>query len=227
MARGVADIGIVGLNEVEEKMFDVEIAYRLGFGKCRMSLAIPKKDEYQGLSYFDGKRVATSYPNILRKYFDENGIAADIEEIAGSVEIAPAIDMADAIFDIVSSGGTLISNGLKEVETILRCEAVLVANKEIDEDKRTILNQLIFRIESIMRSRGKKYMLINIPNDKIEEALALLPGMKSPTLLPLADKNWSSLHAVVAEDRIWESVEALKAIGAEDILVLSLEKMIL
>lgn len=227
VARGVADIGIVGLNEVEEKMFDVEIAHKLGFGRCRLSLAIPKGDEYNGIEYFEGKRVATSYPVILRNFFNEKGISADIEEIAGSVEIAPAIDMSDAIFDIVSSGGTLVSNGLKEVENVLNCEAVLIANKSIDDEKRATLNQIIFRIESIRRSKGKKYLLINIPNIKIDEALALLPGMKSPTLLPLANKEWSSLHAVIDESELWNSIEKLKAIGAEDILVLSLEKMIL
>ncbi len=228
VSRGVADIGIVGLNEVCEKsQYPIDIIYELGFSRCRLSLAIPKGDEYNGVEYFNNKRVATSYPVILADYFARQGVNAEIEEIAGSVEIAPAIDMADAIFDIVSSGGTLVTNGLKEVEKVLECQAVLVASKNLEPQKQAILDQMIFRIESLMRSKGKKYLLINIPNSKIDEALALLPGMKSPTLLPLANKEWSSLHAVVDQTQLWDTIEKLKAIGAEDILVLSLEKMIL
>lgn len=227
VSNGIADLGIVGLNEVEEKGFDVNILYELGFGKCRLSLAVPKNEEYDGLSYFNGKKVATSYPKILKKFFNENNISCDIEEIAGSVEIAPSIGMTDAIFDIVSSGGTLVSNGLVEVEKVMYSQAVLIGNKNMAPEKMDTISQLIFRFESILRSRGKKYILVNIPNEKIEEALKIIPSMKSPTLLPLADKKWSAIHTVIDEDLIWEKTEQLKKIGAEDILILSLEKMIL
>lgn len=181
---GVADLGVVGLNEVEEKGFDVEIVHRLGFGKCRLSLAVPKTEPYEGLSYFEGKRVATSYPVILSRFFREKGIAAEIHEIAGSVEIAPSVGMADAIFDIVSSGGTLVTNGLKEVEQVLFSEAVLIGGRALSDDKRQILSQLLFRIEAVERSRGLKYVLMNLPHAKIPEAVRILPGMKSPTILP-------------------------------------------
>ncbi len=227
VAMGVADVGIVGLNEVEEKGFDVDIAHKLGFGKCRISLAVPKSEEYNGLSYFNGKRIATSYPVILSKFFKENNINAEIHEIAGSVEIAPSVGMADAIFDIVSSGGTLVTNGLREVEKVMFSEAVLIANKNLNEEKQQLLSQLLFRFESVERSKGMKYVLMNLPHAKIEEAIAILPGMKSPTILPLAQEGWSSIHVVINERELWGKIEALKAIGAEDILVLSLEKMIL
>lgn len=227
VSMGVADIGIVGLNEVEEKQFPVEIAHKLGFGKCRISLAVPKADRYDGLSYFNGKRIATSYPVVLNKFFKEKGISAEIHEIAGSVEIAPSVGMADAIFDIVSSGGTLITNGLREVEKVLFSEAVLISNPGLSEEKKQILSQLLFRFEAIERSRGMKYVLMNLPEDKINDVISLLPGMKSPTILPLAQKGWSSIHVVINERELWSKIEALKAIGAEDILVLSLEKMIL
>ena len=220
VSMGVADVGIVGLNEVEEKGFDVKIAHKLGFGKCRISLAIPKADAYDGIGYFNGKRVATSYPVILSRFFKENGINAEIHEIAGSVEIAPSVGMADAIFDIVSSGGTLVTNGLKEGEKVLFSEAVMIS-------KRQILSQLLFRIESVERSRGMKYVLLNLPHEKIDEAIRILPGMKSPTILPLAQEGWSSIHVVINERELWSKIEQLKTIGAEDILVLSLEKMIL
>lgn len=226
VAAGVADIGIVGENEVAEKGAIVNCVHKLGFGKCRISLAIPKADEYESLDYFNNKRIATSYPNILKKFFAENNITAEIEEIAGSVEIAPAVNIADAIFDIVSSGGTLVSNGLKEVVKAFYSEAVLVANPNLSTEKMEIVNQLIFRFESIERSRGKKYILLNVENSKIDEVLEILPSMKSPTLLPLANKEWSSIHAVVNEDLLWEMIGKLKEMGAEDILVLSLEKMI-
>lgn len=225
--RGVADIGIVGLNEYLEKECKADIVNRLGFSKCRLSLAIPKSVDYQGLEYFNGKRIATSYPIILRDYLNEKGITAEIEEIAGSVEIAPTVGLADAIFDIVSSGGTLVSNGLKEVEVAVRSEAVLIARPGLCEEKQCLLDQLLFRIESIKRSRGKKYILMNLPTDKIADATAILPGVKSPTVLPLAAEGWSSIHAVVDEVTLWQNIEELKAIGAEDILVLALEKMIL
>ena len=227
VSMGVADIGIVGLNEVEEKGFDVEIAHKLGFGKCRLSLAVPKTEEYVDVNYFNGKRIATSYPVILSRFFKEKGIAAEIHEIAGSVEIAPSVGMADAIFDIVSSGSTLVTNGLKEVEKVLFSEAVMIANKSLSDEKKKILSQLLFRIESVERSRGMKYVLLNLPHEKIDEAIRILPGMKSPTILPLAQEGWSSIHVVINERELWDKIEQLKAIGAEDILVLSLEKMIL
>lgn len=227
VSMGVADIGIVGLNEVEEKGFDVEIAHKLGFGKCRLSLAVPKTEEYVDVNYFNGKRIATSYPVILSRFFKEKGIAAEIHEIAGSVEIAPSVGMADAIFDIVSSGSTLVTNGLKEVEKVLFSEAVMIANKSLSDEKKKILSQLLFRIEAVERSRGMKYVLLNLPHEKINEAIRILPGMKSPTILPLAQEGWSSIHVVINERELWDKIEQLKAIGAEDILVLSLEKMIL
>lgn len=225
--RGVADIGIVGLNEYEERQCGATIAHKLGFGKCRLSLAIPKGETYTGLEYFNGKRIATSYPVILRKFLAEKKIEAEIEEIAGSVEIAPAVGLADTIFDIVSSGGTLVSNGLKEVEAAMQSEAVLIATPGLSAEKQALLDQLLFRIESVERSRGKKYILMNIPTAQIPAATAVLPGVKSPTILPLAEEGWSSMHAVVDERTLWEKIEQLKAIGAEDILVLALEKMIL
>lgn len=227
VASGVADIGFVGMNEIEEKGMNVDVIHRLGWGKCRLSLAVSKEVNFTSLDYFNGKRVATSYPNILERFFKENNISADIEEIAGSVEIAPAVGMADAIFDIVSSGGTLISNGLKEVYTVMKSEAALIATPNLCAEKRALMEQLIFRFESVERSKGKKYVLLNIPNESIEEALTILPSMKSPTLLPLAQKGWSSIHAVVDEKVLWDRIEQLKKIGAEDILVLSLEMMVL
>lgn len=225
--RGVADIGIVGLNEVREKQCRAKIVRNLGFGKCRLSLAIAKAESYSGVEYFNGKRIATSYPVILKDFLDSKGIKAEIEEIAGSVEIAPAVGLADSIFDIVSSGGTLVSNGLKEVEVAMRSEAVLIARNDLSADKEQILNDIIFRIESIERSRGKKYILMNIPTESLTAATAILPGVKSPTILPLAQSGWSSMHAVVEEKTLWDKISQLKAIGAEDILVLALEKMIL
>lgn len=227
VAAGIADLGIVGHNEVMEKCENVKEIFNLGFGKCRLSLAIPKTETYTGLSYFNGKKVATSYPVILQKFFDENGIDAIIEEIAGSVEIAPSIGLTDSIFDIVSSGSTLVSNGLVEVEKVLDSEAVVVANPSMGSEKEEAVADLLFRFESVKRSRGKKYILVNIPNYKIKEALTIIPSMKSPTLLPLADKNWSAIHTVIDEEDIWEKCYQLKKIGAEDILILSLEKMIL
>ncbi len=226
VAMGVADIGIVGQNESAEKGFDVEEVLPLGFGGCRISLAVSKSVEYTGLEYFNGKRVATSYPIILKKFFAEKGINAEIHEIAGSVEVAPAVGMADAIFDIVSSGGTLVSNGLVEVEKVFFSEAVLIANKGLDGEKRQIMEQLKFRMSTILESRNMKYVLMNLPADKVEEATKLLPGMRSPTVLPLAQEGWCSIHTVLNESTLWASVEQLKAIGAEGILVLSLENMI-
>ncbi len=226
VAMGVADLGIVGLNEVEEKRQEVDIVHRLGFGRCRLSLAIPKGENYAGLSWFDKRRVATSYPRILSAFFARAGVRADIHEIAGSVEIAPSVGMADAIFDIVSSGSTLVSNGLIEVEQVLHSEAVMISGRSLGDDKRQLLEQLVFRFESVERSRGMKYVLMNIPCDKVNQAVAILPGMKSPTILPLAQEGWCSLHVVIGESELWEKIGLLKKAGAEDILVLALEKMI-
>ncbi len=226
VSMGVADIGIVGLNEVAEKGYDVEQVLGLGFGGCRISLALPKTVDYTGLEYFNGKRVATSYPEILKKFFDENNITAEIHTIAGSVEVAPAVGMADAIFDIVSSGGTLVSNGLVEVEKIFYSEAVLIANQGLSAEKREILNQLVFRFNTILESKSMKYLLMNLPVDKVNEVVALVPGMRSPTVLPLAQDGWCSIHVVISESRLWDSIEKFKALGAEGILVLSLENMI-
>ncbi len=226
VAMGVADIGIVGMNEVEEKSLNTKVMHKLGFSKCRISLAIPKSSEYPGLEYFNGKRVATSYPAILKKYFKSKGISAQIHTITGSVEVAPSVGMADAIFDIVSTGGTLITNGLKEVEKIFFSEAVLIANPSIDKEKRATVTQLISRFESVERSRGMKYLLMNLPLDKLDEATGILPGMRSPTVLPLAQPGWCSIHVVVEERELWPKMEKLKAIGAEGILVLSLEKIL-
>lgn len=226
VAMGVADIGIVGLNEVLEKEQDVDVRMKLGFGACRLSLAVPKSAEYTDIRWFEGKRVATSYPVILRNYFSENGIHAFVHEIAGSVEVAPAVGMADAIFDIVSSGGTLIQNGLVEEETVIRSEAVLIAHPHLDAEKEEEIGKLMFRFRSIIDSKGMKYVLMNLPKQRIDEAVALLPGMKSPTVMPLADKEWVSLHVVLHENDLWDKIEQLKNIGAADILVLALENVI-
>lgn len=226
VAMGVADIGIVGLNEVIEKEQDVEVLMKLGFGACRLSLAVPKEVDYPGLKWFEGKRVATSYPVILRKFFADNGINAQVHQIAGSVEVAPAVGMADAIFDIVSSGGTLIQNGLREEETVTFSEAVLISTPNLDDDKNREIEKLKFRFQSILESRGMKYVLFNLPKNKIDETVAILPGMKSPTILPLANPEWVSLHVVLHEDILWEKIEQLKNIGATDILVLALENVI-
>lgn len=226
VAGGVADVGIVGENEMLEKNEKVVIAKRLGFSKCRLSLAIPKDDEYKGLEYFNGKKIATSYPEILKSYFAKNGIEAEIHVINGSVEIAPGIGLADAIFDIVSSGSTLVSNRLKEVEVVVYSEAVLVANPNLSETKKAILEALIFRMESVQRAEKKKYILLNAPNEKLAEIESYLPGMKSPTVMPLAEEGWSSVHSVIEEKDFWEIIGKLKAAGAQGILVIPIEKMI-
>ncbi|WP_346860034.1 ATP phosphoribosyltransferase [uncultured Draconibacterium sp.] len=226
VADGVADIGVVGENEMAEKNENVVIAKRLGFSKCRLSLAIPKSIEYSGIEFFEGKKIATSYPVILKKFLDEKNIKAEIHVISGSVEIAPGIGLADAIFDIVSSGSTLVSNRLKEVEVVMQSEAVLIANPNLSAEKQEILDELIFRIESVQRAEGKKYILLNVPNEKIEEITGLLPGMKAPTLVPLAKEGWSSMHSVIEEDDFWEVIGRLKKAGAEGILVIPIEKMI-
>lgn len=226
VADGVADIGVVGENEMLEKDENVVVAKRLGFSKCRLSLAIPKSIDYKGVEFFNGKKIATSYPVILKKYLAENNINAEIHVISGSVEIAPGIGLADAIFDIVSSGSTLVSNRLKEVEVVMKSEAVLIANPNLSAEKQEILDELIFRIESVQRAEGKKYILLNVPNDKVEEITNLLPGMKAPTLVPLAQEGWSSMHSVIDEDDFWEIIGKLKKAGATGILVVPIEKMI-
>ena len=226
VAMGVADIGIVGLNEIVEKDEHVKRILDLGFGACRLSIAIPREADYTGTAWLNGKRVATSYPRILGKFFADNGIDAEIHEIAGSVEIAPAVGMSDAIFDIVSSGGTLVQNGLREVEQVFFSEAVLIATPGLQEDKLEEIDKLKFRLNSILDSRGMKYVLMNLPRTSLDQAVKMLPGMKSPTLLPLTDPEWCSLHVVIPESELWGKIEMLKSIGAEDILVLNLENII-
>ncbi len=224
--QGSADLGIVGYNEVAETGADVKVVRKMGFGACRLSLAIPKDQEYTGPKFFEGKRIATSYPNVLQGWLKANGVNAKIQKIMGSVEISPAAGLADAIFDIVSSGGTLVSNGLKEVEAVLTSEAVLVARKGLEPEKQAILDKILFRLDAVMESGGKKYILMNIPNDKLPEAVKILPAMRSPTVMPLAAEGWCSLHSVVEERELWDKIEKLKALGAEGILVLHLDKVI-
>lgn len=224
--QGVADIGILGENEVWEKGKAVKVIQQLGFAGCRMSLAIPKDESYTDLTYFEGKRIATSYPKILLDFFNRNNIQVYIEEISGSVEIATSIGLADAVFDIVSTGSTLLMNGLKEVETVVKSEAVLIANPNLTEAKQAILNKLLFRIQSVREGKQNKYILLNAPNSAIESICAILPGMKSPTVLPLVNEGWSSLHSVIQEDDYWEIIEQLKNLGAEGILIIPIEKMI-
>lgn len=226
VANGVADLGILGLNEVEEKDQDVAIVKQLGFAGCRLSLAIQKDVNYTGLAWFNGKKVASSYTTIVKKFFKEKGISATTEEIGGSVEIAPGIGLADGICDIVSTGSTLIMNGLKEVETIMYSEAVLISNPALNQEKKEILEKLLFRIEAVQNASKNKYILLNAPNDKIEEISALLPGMKSPTVLPLAEEGWSSLHSVIEENDFWNVIDQLKDAGAQGILVSPIEKLI-
>ncbi|MEG1642614.1 MAG: ATP phosphoribosyltransferase [Bacteroidales bacterium] len=227
VASGIADIGIVGLNEYIEKAKVATIIKELDFSKCRLSLAIPKDVEYKGLNWFAGKKIATSYPNILNNFLVKNGIKSDIHIITGSVEIAPGIGLADAIFDIVSSGSTLVSNQLKEVEVVVESQAVLIANNNLTEAKKEILDELLFRIEAVLAADGKKYILMNVPSDSMDEILAILPGIKSPTVMPLAQPGWCSVHAVLPEKRFWEIINKLKSAGAEGILVLNIEKMVL
>lgn len=227
VATGVADVGIVGENEFVEKKEGSLITKRLGFSKCRLSLAIPKDIDYFDLNWFHSKTIATSYPHILNKYLADNSIKSEIHVISGSVEIAPSIGLADAIFDIVSSGSTLVSNRLKEVAVVMQSEALLIANNSLSEEKQAILDELIFRIESVQFAEGKKYILLNAPNDKVEDIISLLPGMKSPTVMPLAESGWSSIHSVISEKQFWDIIGRLKALGAEGILVIPIEKMIL
>ena len=227
VASGVADLGIVGENEFIERNEDADIIYRLGFSKCRLSLAIPKEIEYNGVQWFNGKKIATSYPYILQQYLDKQQIEADIHLITGSVEIAPGIHLADAIFDIVSSGSTLISNNLKEVETVMKSEALLIGNKALNEEKKEILEELLFRIRAVKAAEDKKYILMNVPNDRLKEITEALPGIKSPTIMPLATEGWSSIHTVLDQKCFWEIIGKLKALGAQGILVLPIEKMVL
>lgn len=227
VADGVADIGIAGENVVLEKGFDLPVAERLGFAKCRLSLAVKREETYTGLGWFEGKKIATSYPVVLQKFLSEKGISAGIEEISGSVEIAPSIGLAEAVCDIVSTGSTLLANGLKEVETILLSEAVLVSHPHLPKGKQAILDKLLFRMRAVDNASRNKYILLNAPNGAIEEISAILPGVKSPTLLPLATEGWSSLHSVVREDDFWEVIDRLKEAGAEGILVCPIEKMVM
>ncbi len=222
----VADIGFVGENVVYEKKKKIDVVEKLGFGKCRLSLAVRRNEEYTGVQFLSGKKIATSYPVILSDFLKEKGIAAEIHEISGSVEIAPGIGLADAICDLVSSGSTLFMNGLQETETILQSQAVLVKNKNLAPAKQQLLNRLLFRIQSVKKARNNKYILLNAPNDKLAEIISLLPGMKSPTVLPLAEEGWSSVHSVLNENDFWDIIEQLKAAGAQGILVVPIEKMI-
>lgn len=227
VADGVSDIGIVGENEYAEKNKNVEIVKRLGFSKCRLSLAIPKAVEYTGVEWFNSKVIATSYPEILKKYLTENNVTAEIHLITGSVEIAPGIGLSDAIFDIVSSGSTLVTNHLKEVEVVMKSEAVLIANPNLSTEKKEILEELLFRLDAVQLAEDKKYVLMNVPSENIKEIVEVIPGMRSPTVMPLAKEGWSSLHAVISEKGFWEIIGKLKNLGAEGILVIPIEKMIM
>lgn len=227
VATGVADLGIVGQNEFEERHEDAQVVRKLGFSKCRLSLAIPKAVNYTGLEWFQGKKIATSYPGILSRFMEQKGIKSDIHVITGSVEISPGIGLADAIFDIVSSGSTLVSNNLAEVEVVMKSEALLIGNKDMSAEKREILDELLFRIEAVKAAEDKKYVMMNVPTDRIQEVCEVLPGTKAPTIMPLATEGWSSVHTVVDEKRFWETISKLKEIGAEGILVMPIEKMIL
>lgn len=227
VASGIADVGVVGENEYEERQEAADIIKRLDFSKCRLSLAIPKAVDYPGVEWFNGKKIATSYPGILKRFLDKNNIKAEIHVITGSVEIAPGIGLADCIFDIVSSGSTLVSNNLSEVEVVMKSEAILIGNKNLCAEKRAILDELLFRFDSYKNAEGKKYIVVNIPNDKIAAATELLPGMKAPTVTPLQTEGWSSLASVLEEKHFWEIIGKLKQLGAEGILVMPIEKMIL
>lgn len=226
VATGVADIGIVGENEFVERAEDAQIVKRLGFSKCRLSLAIPKDEAYEGLSWFEGKKIATSYPVILRNFLQARGVKAEIHVIAGSVEVSPGIGLADAIFDIVSSGSTLVSNRLKEVEVVMRSEALLIGSRHLTPEKQAILDELLFRMDAVRTAEDKKYVLMNAPSDRVADIVSVLPGMKSPTVMPLAQEGWCSVHTVLDQQCFWEIIGKLKSLGAEGILVLPIEKMI-
>lgn len=223
---GVAHIGIVGENEFVEKSCDVELVERLGYSRCRLSLAIPKSETYRGTADLEGKRIATSYPVILNQFLAEKGIGADVHVLSGSVELAPSIGIADAIFDIVSSGSTLISNGLKEVETVMQSEAVVIAHRNLEGEIRGLLDDLLFRIRSVQAASSNRYILLNAPNDRLQEIIDVIPGMKSPTVMPLAESGWSSVHSVLSEKEFWGVIDRLRELGAQGILVIPIEKMI-
>jgi ATP phosphoribosyltransferase len=223
----VADIGIVGENVLLEKNKFVNIVEQLGFGKCRLSVAVPRSMQYEGVQSLAGKKIATSYPGLVSRYLSDNGVEAEIHEISGSVEIAPGIGLADVVADLVSSGGTLFMNGLKEVETILSSQAVLIRNHQLEAEKLQVLEKLLFRIRAVKKSKKNKYVLLNAPNDRLDQIVSLLPGMKSPTILPLAETGWSSVHSVLSEDTFWDIIEQLKDAGAQGILVIPIEKMII
>ncbi len=227
VADGAADVGIVGENEFAEKKKNAAITKRLGFSKCRLSLAIPKEVDYKDISWFNGKVIATSYPEILGDFLKKKNVKADIHIITGSVEIAPSIGLADAIFDIVSSGSTLVTNHLKEVEVLMKSEALLISNPNLSSEKKAILDELLFRIESVQLAEDKKYVLMNVPTENIDKIIEMLPGMKSPTIMPLAKEGWNSLHTVIDEKRFWDIIGKLKSLGAEGILVIPIEKIIL
>lgn len=223
----VADVGIVGENVLYEKKKNVELVEQLGFGKCRLSVAVSRSENYTDINYLQGKRIATSYPGILQKYLDDHQVAAEIHEISGSVEIAPGIGLADAIVDLVSSGSTLFMNGLKEVETIFKSQAALIRNGSLTDEQQSLLNKLLFRIRAVKKASNNKYVLLNAPNENLKTIIGLLPGMKSPTVLPLAEPGWSSVHSVLSENEFWEIIEKLKDAGAQGILVVPIEKMII
>ncbi len=227
VASGVADLGIVGQNEMMERGEEVDIIRPLGFSKCRLSLAIPKGETYNGPEWFEGKKIATSYPQILKQYLSANNIKAEVHVITGSVEISPGIGLSDAIFDIVSSGSTLVSNNLKEVEVVMKSEAMLIGHPGLDAEKRAVLDELLFRIEAVKSAEDKKYVLMNVPTERVNDVVSVLPGAKSPTVMPLATEGWSSVHTVIDEKRFWEIIRQLKDLGAQGILVLPIEKMIL
>ena len=227
VASGVADIGVVGENEFVERNEDADIISRLGFSKCRLSLAIPKEIDYRGVNWFNGKKIATSYPHILKKYLDEQGISAEIHVITGSVEISPGIGLADGIFDIVSSGSTLVSNNLREVEVVMQSEALLIGNKNLSKEKRATLEEMLFRFKAVKDAEDKKYVRMNAPKAHLQEIINVLPGLKSPTIIPLADEDWCSVHTVLDQKRFWEIIGKLKEMGAQGILVTPIEKMIL
>ena len=227
VASGVADIGVVGENEFVERNEDAEISSRLGFSKCRLSLAIPKDIDYRGVNWFNGKKIATSYPHILKKFLDEQGISAEIHVITGSVEISPGIGLADGIFDIVSSGSTLVSNNLREVEVVMQSEALLIGNKNLSKEKRATLEEMLFRFKAVKDAEDKKYVRMNAPKAHLQEIINVLPGLKSPTIIPLADEDWCSVHTVLDQKRFWEIIGKLKEMGAQGILVTPIEKMIL
>ncbi len=227
VASGVADIGVVGENEFVERGEDADIISRLGFSRCRLSLAIPKEVDYPGVEWFNGRKIATSYPNILRHYMEKHGIDTEIHVITGSVEISPGIGLADGIFDIVSSGSTLVSNNLSEVEVVMESEALLIGNKQMSDEKRQVLNEMLFRFQAVKNAEDKKYVRMNAPKARLQEIVSVLPGLKSPTIIPLADEEWCSVHTVLDQKRFWEIIGKLKEMGAQGILVTPIEKMIL